>query len=54
MENQEKQLTFNNTCVYCGKKFTTENFFIEVCPKCQNEYINFLIKSHKKIEKDWY
>lgn len=53
-EKQQKEYIFTNECVYCGKKFQSENFFIDVCPHCQVEYADFLLKSHKKLEKDWY
>lgn len=49
---EEEQYHFTNTCIYCGKKFTTDNFFIEVCNNCQNEYVDFLVKSHKNLKKD--
>ena len=49
---EEKHYTFINTCVYCGKKFITNNFFMEACSNCLNEYADFLVKSSKKIEKD--
>ena len=50
---EEKHYNFTNTCIYCGKKFTTDNFFVEVCDNCQNEYVDFLVKSHKNLKKDW-
>ena len=51
---EDKKITFKSTCAYCGKTFESENFFIDVCPKCQDDYVNFLVRSHKKVEKDWY
>ena len=48
---EEKHYNFTNTCVYCGKKFEAESLFVEICPICQSEYIDFLVKSNKKDKK---
>ena len=51
-KTEENEYRFRTKCEYCGKKFLTNSFFIDMCPKCMEEYSNFLVISDQKSTKD--
>ena len=44
---------FENICIWCGKKFETDDIFRSVCDECLSEFTDIVMKSYEyEFEKE--